>query len=32
LQQKNSSALDVEVNPETHSCTLCFEMKKKLVV
>jgi len=24
------SALGIEVNPEAHSCTLCFEIKKKI--
>jgi len=30
LQLQNNSALDVEVNPEVYSCTLSFEIKKKL--
>jgi len=30
LELQDSSVLGVEVNPETYSCTLCFE--KKLVV
>jgi len=29
---QNNSALDVEVNPEAYSCTLCFKKKEKLVV
>jgi len=29
---QNNSALDIEVNPEAHSCVLCFEIKKNLVV
>jgi len=28
LLLQNISALGVEVNPETNSCTLCFEIKK----
>jgi len=28
----NNSALGVEVNPEAHSCTLCFKTLKYLVV
>jgi len=32
LQLQNNSALGVEVNPETYSYTLCFEILKYLVV
>jgi len=32
LQLQNSSALGVEVNPEAYCSTLCFQIKKKLVV
>ena len=28
FQLQNGSALGVEVNPETYSCTLCFEIKR----
>jgi len=32
LQLQNTSALGVDVNPETYSCTLCFKIFKYLVV
>jgi len=32
LQLQNNSVSGVEANPEVYSCTLSFEIKKKLVV
>jgi len=32
LQLLNYSALGIEVNPEAHSYTLCFEIFNKLIV
>jgi len=32
LQLQNNSATGVEVNPEAYTCTLCFQIKKNLVV